>query len=163
MSPTERLYEIWFYSDENRSFPYVLIIQDPPAGLVSGPELDLRITVDAYFFKLMKYRAGDKYRGAPMLVGRMSWPPNPAAAPSTMSELSKIPKQYLAIGVFVLFLAYLAIRLFLQFQRAQALTKPRSALSSNSYEAVPDEQVAEWLQNLPEEAEEDRSGRQIGQ
>ncbi len=159
MTPAERLYEIWFYSDENRSFPYVLVIQDPPAGLAVGHELNLPITVDGYFFKLMKYRAGDNYRGAPMLVGRMHWTPAAPAAPSTMTELSKIPKVNLAIGVFALFVVYMGIRLTLQFRRARALARPRSSLTSASHDGVPAEQLAEWLQQLPEEAEDEPADR----
>lgn len=155
MSPAERLYDVWFYSDENRAFPYVLVIQDPPVGLTIGHELNLRITVDGYFFKLMKYRAEDTYRAAPLLVGRMHWTPAPPPAPSLLTELKQIPRRDLAIGVFVLFLVYLTFRMILQFRKARALSSPRSAMKLSGDEGLPPDQLANWLENLPGDTDDE--------
>ena len=123
MSPNGRLYEVWFYSDENRAFPYVVTIEDPPTGLVIGHELNLRVTVDAYFMKLLGYHAGDKLRGAPMLVGRMHWTPASAAAASPIVELNRFSRQNVVIIVFVMLAGYLAVRVIFQVRKALTPTR----------------------------------------
>jgi hypothetical protein len=157
LSPTERLYEVWFYTDENGSFPNLVILQDPPAGLAVGDELNLRVTVDGYFMKLMGYRAGDTFRAAPLFVGRMHWTPAPVAAPSTMSEFSRFSRRDLGIGIFLLILAYITIRVILQVRKARALGRPQSNLTSSSAEGLAPEELAEWLQNLPDDTEEEHT------
>jgi hypothetical protein len=158
MSPTKRLYDVWFYSDENRSMPYVVVIQDPPPGLTVGAEVEQRVTVDGYFMKLLAYQAGDHLRAAPMLVGRMQWTPAPAPTPSIMTELRKIPKRDLLIGVLMLLLASLTVRIYFQVQRARRLARPRSSLTSPGEDPLPPEHFDDWLQNLPDDAED---GQQV--
>jgi hypothetical protein len=156
LSPTKRLYEVWFYSDENRSFPNVVVLQDPPSGLVVGDELNLRVTVDGYFMKLMGYLAGDAPRAAPLFIGRMHWTPEPAPPRSTMQDLSRLSKRDLATGVFILALLWIAVRVILQVRKVQAMARPRSNLTSENESLAP-EQLAEWLQNLPDDVENDNA------
>ena len=157
MSPSGRLYEIWFYSDENRAFPYVVTVEDAPVGLVVGYELNLRVTIDAYFLKLLRYRAADGFRAAPMLVGRMRWMPKQPEAPAPMVELREWTKKDGFVLIFVLLLGYILVRAV--FQVRKALTPGRRLRApSTSSEPLPPEELADWLQNLPEtmpESEED--------
>ncbi len=81
LAPTGRIYEAWVYADENRLVPYVLAFDEPPPGLVVGPDLYLKVRFDGYFFKLLGYQAGDKLRAAPLLVGRLVVEAAPPAAP----------------------------------------------------------------------------------
>jgi hypothetical protein len=149
MSPTGRLYEVWFYSDENRALPYVLTIEDPPTGLVIGYELNLRVTVDGYFFKLLKYQAGDTLRAAPMLVGRMRWTPTPVSTPSPIVEFNRFTKQNVITIVVTMLVAYVLIRVIFQVRKNMAPTRSSIRVSSFN-EGVPPEEVADWLQNLPD-------------
>jgi hypothetical protein len=154
MAPSERLYEIWFFSDENKSFPYVVVIQDTPPGLIVGDEIEARVTVDGYFLKLMGYRAGDHLRAAPMLVGRVKFAPAPTAAPSALTELKRLPKREITIGVLILLLLYIAARVFFQVRKVRGMSRPESSLTSMAGEPLPPEQLAEWLHSLPDEPEE---------
>ncbi len=153
MSPKGRVFSVWFYSDENRSFPYVVVVEDPPPGLVVGYELNLRATFDAYFMKLLKYQAGDTTRAAPMLVGRMNVLPAQAEAPGPMVELRDFTQKHGLAILIVLLLGYVTLRVF--FQVRKALTRPSSASAfRTSGEGLPPEEVAEWLRNLPEHVAE---------
>jgi hypothetical protein len=157
MSPKGRLYSVWFYSDENRSFPYVAVVEDPPPGLAVGYELHLRATFDAYFLKLLKYQAGDTTRAAPMLVGRMSLMPAQAEAPAPMVEIRDFTQKHGLAILIVLLLGYVTLRIFFQVRKALARPDRVSAFRS-TVEALPPEELADWLKNLPEhvaESEED--------
>jgi hypothetical protein len=155
LAPSQRLYEIWFYTDENRYFPNVAIIQDPPAGLLVGDDLNLRVTIDGYFMKLMKYRAGDTNRAAPLFIGRMEWTPIVVAPPSSFRDLGPFSRRYLASGVFILALGSIAIRVFLQIRKIQAQARPQSTLTGDS-QSLPPEDLAKWLQEIDEPNQEDR-------
>ena len=149
MSPKGRLYDVWIFSDENRSYPYVVVIEDPPPGLVVGYELNLRATVDGYFMKLMRYEAGDHPRAAPMLVGRMHWTPAAVAASSPIVELNKFSRQNVVIIVVVMLGGYVLLRVFFQVRKAIA-PSPSSIRAGSFSEGLPPEEVSDWLQNLPE-------------
>lgn len=157
MSPKGRLFEAWFYSDENRAFPYVVTFEDAPPGLQIGHELNQRVTIDAYFLKLLKYHAGDTYRAAPMLVGRVRWMPASVEGPPPMVEARDWAKKNAVFLLIASLLGYVALRAF--FQIRKALTRPsQSAAFRTSSEGLPPEEVADWLRTLPErstEAEED--------
>jgi hypothetical protein len=153
MSPKGRLYDVWFYSDENRSFPYVIVVEDPPPGLVIGYELNLRASFDAYFFKLLKYRAGDTDRGAPMLVGRMTLAPRQADAPGPMVEVRDFTQKHGVALLIAALMGYVTLRLVFQIRKAL-----RPASTGSTYrtigEALPPEELADWLRNLPEHVAE---------
>ncbi len=157
MSPKGRLYEVWFYSDENRAFPQVVTIEDPPPGLVVGHELNLRVTVDAYFFKKLGYRAGDTLRAAPMFVGRMSWTPAQPVASAPMVEFRNWSRRDGFAVIVGLLVAYIAVRAFFQFRKALKPAPSRfddRALTGG----LPEDQVAEWLRDLPDEPSDAEEG-----
>ena len=58
-TPKEKLVEAWFVTPESRPLPYVAMIEDVPAGLPIGDNLNERVVVDGYFLKLLYYEAGD--------------------------------------------------------------------------------------------------------
>jgi hypothetical protein len=159
MSPKGRLFSVWFYSDENHSFPYVVVVEDPPPGLVVGYELHLRATFDAYFMKLLRYQAGDTTRAAPMLVGRMQLTAAQAEAPPPMVEIRDFARKHAITILVVILLGYLSLRVLFQVRRILAPTPLASTYRTTS-DGLPPEEVADWLRNLPEhvaetEAEED--------
>jgi len=159
LAPGGRVYEAWVYSDENRMDPYVLVFEEPPPGLVIGAELFVRITFDGYFFKLLRYRAGDAHRAAPMLVGRLHATPAPAAAPPPMVELRNMTKRDGFVLAFVLLFGYIVVRAIFQVRKALA---PRRALAAPGRSLVNDDiapaDLSEWLRSVPDEDEDDRAG-----
>jgi hypothetical protein len=81
LSKTGWLYEAWVMTPEQRRAPYVCVFEDVPKGFPIGADVSERVVFNGYFLKLMQYEAGDKTRGAPVLVGRIGWdPPEPTAA-----------------------------------------------------------------------------------
>ena len=63
--------EAWGWTDESRSFPYVVVFPDPPKDLPIGTDIRAEIVFVGYFLKVMTYTAFDHARGAPLLVGRI--------------------------------------------------------------------------------------------
>jgi hypothetical protein len=158
MSPKGRLFSVWFYSDENHSFPYVVVVEDAPPGLVVGYELTVRATFDAYFMKLLKYRAGDTDRAAPMLVGRMHLKAAQADAPPPMVEIRDFTKKHGLVFLTVFLLGYVVLRVLFQVRKVLHPATSRISTYRTSSEGLPPEEVADWLRNLPEhvaESEED--------
>jgi len=153
MSPKGRLYEVWFYSDENRAFPYVITIEDPPPGLVVGQELFLRVSVDGYFMKQLGYRAADVARWAPLLVGRVRWIPKPAEAPGPMVEVRDFTQRNGLAFLIAIILGYVGLRLIFQIKKALTISG-KSTTYRTSSEGVPPEDLAEWLKRLPEQGVE---------
>jgi hypothetical protein len=150
LTPKGRLYEAWVFSDENRAFPYVLIFEDAPPALPIGPDLFHRVTFDGYFLKLLGYRAEDKWRGAPLLVGRLRSTPPLAEAPAPMVELRNYSRRDGFFLICLLLLGYIAIRAFFQVRKALRGSRPGPRASA-APEGLPPDQVAQWLQNLPGE------------
>ncbi len=62
--------EAWGWTDESRSFPYVVVFPAPLAGLPIGTDVRTEIVFVGYFLKVMTFTAFDHGRGAPLLVGR---------------------------------------------------------------------------------------------
>jgi len=154
LAPKGRVYEAWVYSDENRAFPYALIFEDPPAGLVLGPDVHIRVTFDGYFLKLLGYRAGDKGRGAPLLVGRLHATPAQPAPPPPMVEVRDLFRGNGFAWLFGLLFTYILIRAVFQVRRALAPRRAAAAHRSLAKDEIAPEELADWLQSLPDEGEE---------
>lgn len=67
--------EAWGWTDESRSFPYVVVFTDPPPGLPIGTDVRADLEFAGYFLKTMTYTAFDHARAAPLLVGRIQFAP----------------------------------------------------------------------------------------
>ncbi len=153
LAPSGRIYEAWVYSDENRAFPYVLAFDEPPPGLVVGSDLYLKVNFDGYFLKLLGYRAGDKWRAAPMLVGRVHLKAAPAPAPAPMVELREFSSRNGYLIVFVLLFGYILIRGAVQIRRALVPTRRSVPLPTRnlSPSEIEPENLSKWLASLPEQ------------
>lgn len=151
LAPSGRIYEAWVYSEENRAFPYVLAFEEPPTGLVVGPDLFLKVSFDGYFLKLLGYRAGDKLRAAPMLVGRLQIKSAPAAAPGPMVELRELSRRNGFVVAFVLLFGYIVGRAVLQIRRAMVPTRRSVPLPERTLapSEIAPEALSEWLASLP--------------
>jgi hypothetical protein len=77
-----RVYEAWGWTDESKSFPYVVVFADAPEGTPLGDNLDEEGIFVGYFLKTIAYTASNRNRSSPLLLGRMKWlnsaaPPRP--------------------------------------------------------------------------------------
>ena len=68
--PARTVYEAWGWTDNSKSFPYVVVFPDLPEGLPTGDKIQGEIVFVGYFLKNMSYTATDATRGAPLLIGR---------------------------------------------------------------------------------------------
>ncbi len=148
--PSGRIYEAWVYSDENRAFPYVLTFEDPPPGLVVGPELLPQVRFDGYFLKLLGYRAGDTLRAAPMLVGRLTGPRAGRGAGADGRTPRAVEAERLRDRLRP------AVRLHpvrAVFQVRKALAPGRRAAGSTSIvrDEIAPEELADWLESVPDD------------
>lgn len=99
-SEARKVYELWAYTDESKSHPYVVVVPEIPSWFKTGPEVDEECVFVGYFLKIMAYEAVGAHRGAPLLVGRLrpvSGPPKKAAAAPAIMEYA------LGAGVLAVF------------------------------------------------------------
>src|SRR5581483_11969283 len=59
-------YEAWGWTDESKSFPYVIVFPDLPSGMPVGKDAHAEVVFVGYFLKVMSYTAFDATRGAPL-------------------------------------------------------------------------------------------------
>ncbi len=78
--------EAWGWTDESRSFPYVVVFPEPPQDLPIGTDVRAEIIFVGYFMKVMTYAATDNTRGAPLLVGRVQLVSTPKAIAPTKTD-----------------------------------------------------------------------------
>ncbi len=84
MSKTGWIYEASIYTPEASRFPYQCVFEETPVGLPLGTELTERVVFNGYFFKIMKYQAGDGRAVLPCLSANSAGsrqPPPPAVPP----------------------------------------------------------------------------------
>ena len=155
LAPSGRIYEAWVYSDESRAFPYVLTFEDAPPDLLIGPDVHLPVRFDGYFFKLLGYRAGDKGRVAPMLIGRLEVQAGLAPPPAPVAELRDLGKRHASVILLVLLVAYLLFRALFQIRRAVAPARRSIPLPERSLTPaeISPRELSEWLATLPDQAD----------
>jgi hypothetical protein len=74
------VYEAWGWTEDSKSFPYVLVFSELPPNMPIGAEIHEEATFVGYFFKQLPYQAYDVHRAAPVLIGRMRWREDPVRA-----------------------------------------------------------------------------------
>ncbi len=136
------LYEVWGWTEESRSWPYVGVVLDLPKGMPIGANVYEQVTLVGYFFKMQGYlEAGAKPRAAPLqaplFVGRLIW--RPAAKPQARSS-------DWSWGLFLLagFVVFLIIRwgLLLWGGRRRLFESPRLQAKPGG------NPVEDWLENV---------------
>lgn len=167
-APKGKAVEAWFVTPESRPFPYAVVVQDPPPGMTVGIDLNERIVVDGYFFRLLGYRAGDALRGAPLLIGRLAWAradpktgaPAGAGAGGVGSSWS-VP----VIAVIASVVLYVGVRLAFQVRRVVGPVAANQGrlLSDHPGDEIAPEALATWLESaraeVNDEAEDDEEAR----
>lgn len=68
-----RVYEAWGWTDDSKSFPYVVVLTDVPKNIPLGDNIQQEGLFVGYFLKTMAYTAFNKNRSSPLLLGRMKW------------------------------------------------------------------------------------------
>ncbi|ADG68949.1 hypothetical protein Plim_3134 [Planctopirus limnophila DSM 3776] len=66
-----QLYEAWGWTTDSKSFPYVVVFPELPAGLPLGADVNAEVEFAGYFLKVMAYDAYETRRGAPLLIGQL--------------------------------------------------------------------------------------------
>lgn len=66
-----KLYEAWGWTDDSKSFPYVVVFPELPEGLPLGADVSAEVEFVGYFLKVMAYHAFETRRGAPLLIGQV--------------------------------------------------------------------------------------------
>ncbi len=110
----KKLYEVWGWTEQSKSWLYVCVTPELPAGLKPGPAVNYRAEFTGYFFKLLAYHsakptASGKPLVAPMMIGRFG-----VLKPPSLARKSADPLQMIVFVVFaVVCVAGLFIRWFL--------------------------------------------------
>jgi hypothetical protein len=135
------LYEVWGWTAESRSWPYVGVVLDLPKGMPIGPDVYETATLTGYFFKMQGYQPADAKPNAaalqaPLFIGRLIWHKD------TISQKQSSDWSW---GLYILagFVIFLIIRwgLFLHGQR-------RGSYSAPTVQKVSENPVDEWLANV---------------
>lgn len=151
-----QLYEAWVFTADGRGFPVALVFEDLPPDLPIGDGVRAFVVFRGFFFKLMAYRAGDKARFAPLLVGRIDYIPEPGgrtAGPATPSR--SILWYTLPLGVLA---AYVALRVVMIWQRVLASPGRRPRFGAPPTDQISPEALEAWLNEPSREAEASRNG-----
>jgi hypothetical protein len=86
-SDFKEVFEVWGYTDESQSFPYVAVLVERPPSLKMGDKIGQEGTFVGYFLKTMAYIDGlGQRRAAPLLLGRIQMQEQPATAVSQPAD-----------------------------------------------------------------------------
>lgn len=102
-------YEIWGWTEDSKSYPYVIVVPELPPGLRVGPDVRGEIVFVGYFFKIISYTAFDVPRGAPMLIGRVRHAATavagePLNSPSSLMMIATMAVATICAGIAIRFL-----------------------------------------------------------
>lgn len=133
-----QVYEAWGWTQDSKSFPYILVFSELPEDMTTGKEVFEEGEFVGYFLKTMLYTAYDANRAAPLLVGRMRRidsprPVRPKAGASSTFWMTA------AGGVVLLSLAIITLR----FVRS-----PRNRLAAGDRSATEEAAAENWLKTL---------------
>ena len=96
--------EVWGWTDESQSFPYVAVLVERPPQLKLGAKIDQEANFVGYFLKTMAYTdALGERRASPLLLGRLQCHERAASAISQPQDASAF-WQTLAAGAAALLL-----------------------------------------------------------
>jgi hypothetical protein len=149
-----RVYEAWTFTGDSRGFPYVLVFEDPPEGLPAGDDVNAFVIFHGYFFKLLAYKAGDRLRKAPMLIGRIEYLPDESGAGP--------PPQAFGGGRPLWLLAPIALLVVYLFIRTATTSRAifgggaRRRFHAPPSDQISPEELDEWLKGPP--GNDDRGG-----
>jgi hypothetical protein len=138
----KKLYEIWGFTEESKSWPYCLVTHELPKGMRIGPNVVERVRFVGYFFKLQGYyEAGSKPHAkslrCPLLVGRVQRYPT-AYPVSTQVTSNDNRWAWIGLGVVVVVLVFAVVVPVLMHRRL----RQRQTLHDQRAGEI----VHEWIQ-----------------
>ncbi|MGC8643296.1 MAG: hypothetical protein ACP5XB_25850 [Isosphaeraceae bacterium] len=156
LSKTGWLHEAWISTPDLHRVLYCCVFEEPPEGFPVGPNVSERVVFNGYFLKIMKYEAGDITRGAPVLVGKLGWEPNPASPPPGKAPQPGISNRLfwsLAIlaGLFFVSLGRFGYQLFRNFSSASRPHVPTTFPT----EDIPAEDLNAWVDSVSKQDQND--------
>ncbi|HEV8059318.1 MAG TPA: hypothetical protein VGP68_05575 [Gemmataceae bacterium] len=77
----KNLYEGWLYAGGAFTNPFCILASEIGPDLTVGEKIDREVTFTGYFLKRYRYKAGDGWRDAPLLIGRSIEPVAEVAEP----------------------------------------------------------------------------------
>src|SRR5262249_930842 len=103
------LYEGWIFAEAYLGNPYCVIVTEVPSSTPIGERLERPVAFDGYFFKRYRYKAGDTWREAPLLIGRslLDGAPLPGSETSGLAD-SLLPALFTVLGLTVALVGGLA-------------------------------------------------------
>jgi hypothetical protein len=120
------LYEGWVFGETVGSNPLCVLFTELPPGLKEGEDLNDKVAFNGYFFKKYLYQAADqKWRYAPLLIGRTVSVVKEPAAPSPTAHLPSV--MVASILAMVVFMVALVVGLSWWFRRGDRRTQARLA------------------------------------
>jgi hypothetical protein len=107
------LYEGWLYSSGSVANPFCILASEVGPGLSIGEKIDRDVIFTGYFFKRYRYKAGDGWRDAPLLIGRSIelWNESAPEPPPHLLESVYMPAIFAVLGAALLLTLGLAWRL----------------------------------------------------
>ncbi len=148
LSRSGRLYEAWMVTSDSQRNPYVCVFEDAPRGFPVGDNLSERVVFNGYFLKLMKYQSGKDlgFYVSPVLIGRIGWsggaPPRREALPG--------PYGWMAVAVAVMFVMSF-VRWMIGLRRSLSPLTRSPIAREHPNEVIAPEELAAWLDNLPDD------------
>jgi hypothetical protein len=152
LSKSGWLYEAWVITPDAPKFPYNCVFEEPPEGFPVGTNVSERVVFNGFFLKIMKYQAGDVARGAPVLVGKLGWDPQPAPPPAAESNRTLLWSLIILGAMFLISLGRWVYQLFHSLSRPRSRTTP----SSHPTEDIPPEDLIAWVDSVRKGEDEDR-------
>lgn len=142
-----KVYEAWGWTEDSKSYPYVVVFPDLPSDLPVGTDVWGEVVFVGYFLKIMNYKAFDKSRFTPVLIGRVHVAnrnvPKPAPPPDPSLLLGVI-----AIGAIVLIGSAVLLR---PQRKRPVITRPLSDTELSSEPVSGDSDGFEFSINSPQE------------
>jgi hypothetical protein len=118
------IYEGWLFTDTSYGNPYCVVTSAVEPPLAPSEKMDSRVVFYGYFFKRYRYKAGDGWRDAPLLIGKTLRPlvePAPAAESPWSFSNSLLP----AFLLLVLCTALLGVGLGWWFRQGDRRVRQR--------------------------------------
>ena len=138
-----KVYEAWGWTDDSKSFPYVVVFSELPPGMKEGTDIQAEGVFVGYFLKNMSYHAFDVRRAAPLLVGRMKNVSRPP--PAAMNGGDRLIWNWIIASVV---LAAIGIGVWLRIGRR------RRATIDPALRPIDEEEMAHWLTEQAQSSDE---------
>lgn len=110
-----KLYELWGWTDEAKAWMYCCITPELPPGFPTQGDVDKRIELTGYFFKMQAYQPGGAEPNArnlvaPLIIGRIAPAPK---APSEAETMGNWPFYLIGgFGLIILLRVLMQVRVF---------------------------------------------------